>query len=311
MKKRPKVSILMATYNGESFLKEQLDSLLAQTYSNFEVIISDDASTDRTISIIDKYLKKYSNIVLIKNNFNVGYVKNFERLISVCQNDYIALCDQDDIWDVNKVNIQVDIMLQLEKKVQNIPILIHSDLKMIDENSNLINNSYFRYRGYRLKNQKDLGHILGPCGILGNTVFFNKILKEKILPFPEDVENHDYWIALINELLGKRVTLLDALVEYRIHNDNASNNTQVIYQKQTKRTKYLPYINSSREAILNYTLKNFSLNSKDRYILNKFLFYLNSEKFKFFRAYTAIKYSFIKRRFFYRIKFLLKCLVRK
>jgi glycosyltransferase involved in cell wall biosynthesis len=99
------ISIAMCTYNGERFIKEQLDSILNQTYKNFELIITDDDSSDKTITIIKEYIKQDKRIKLYQNNSNLGFIKNFEKAISLCSGDYIVLADQDDIWKVNKLEI--------------------------------------------------------------------------------------------------------------------------------------------------------------------------------------------------------------
>ena len=93
----PLISIAIATYNGEKYLEEQLDSIYAQTYKNIEVIVTDDCSSDKTVEILKKYYKSHG-LKYVINETNLGFVKNFEKAISLCRGDYIALSDQDDIW---------------------------------------------------------------------------------------------------------------------------------------------------------------------------------------------------------------------
>ncbi|WP_122894023.1 glycosyltransferase family 2 protein [Arcobacter peruensis] len=320
MTTNPLVSIAMATYNGEKYLKKQLDSILNQSYKNIEIIICDDLSTDNTVKIIKEYMKKNSFIKLTINNKNLGYAKNFEQAISHCNGEFIALCDQDDIWNLNKIDLQLNAALSLSNEFQNFPIMIHSDLEMIDDNDKIINYSYFDFRKYKLKKEKDLGHILGPCGVMGNTLFFNKKLKEKILPFPVDIENHDYWISTINELFGKRVTLDEKLTKYRIHFSNCSNsinkinksNKTILLIKQIlKREFYLPYMKTKRIKVIEHIKLNYKLDTKDLLILDKFTEYLSPETSKLKKIYNALKYSFFKRDILYRIIFSLGILIRK
>ena len=101
------VSIALCTYNGEAYLKEQLDSLIDQTYPNCEIIIVDDCSKDGTVDILKQYANEYPQIKLYINSENLGYTKNFEKAINLCNGEYIALCDQDDIWDKNKISIMI------------------------------------------------------------------------------------------------------------------------------------------------------------------------------------------------------------
>src|SRR5574344_1640995 len=99
------ISIAMCSYNGERFIKEQIDSIIAQTYKNFELIIVDDGSKDNTIEIIKYYQSKDSRIKLFQNEKNLGFVKNFEKAITLCSGDFIALADQDDVWKKNKIEV--------------------------------------------------------------------------------------------------------------------------------------------------------------------------------------------------------------
>jgi len=306
-----KISIALATYNGEKFLSQQLDSLLNQTYQNIEIIICDDNSTDNTINVIENYIKKYSNIILYKNKKQLGFVKNFEKVIKLCKSEYIALCDQDDIWIKNKLEVQIQEMKLLEKMYKNRPLLVHSDLKMINENEKIIHSSYFKFRNYRLKNKKDLAYILGACSVMGNTILFNQLLKNKILPFIEDIEVHDYWIALVNELYGKRKTIYEALVLYRIHHKNSSNNKDTL--QQIKRTKEinLPYHNINRDKLLKEIMYNFTLSTKDKNLINDFLIYLEFKNHKLIIIYILLKHNFMKKGFFFKIKIFIKILLKK
>ena len=99
------ISIALTTYNGEKFLKEQLDSILNQTYSDYELVVCDDCSTDSTRQILKEYEKKDKRINVFLNNNNLGFKNNFEKAISLCTGEYIALSDQDDIWDEKKLEI--------------------------------------------------------------------------------------------------------------------------------------------------------------------------------------------------------------
>ena len=102
----PLVSIALCIYNGERFLKEQLETLVNQTYKNIEIVAVDDCSTDSSVLILETYKAKYPFINIHRNARNLGYVKNFEKAISLCKGDFIALSDQDDIWDPDKIKLQ-------------------------------------------------------------------------------------------------------------------------------------------------------------------------------------------------------------
>ena len=307
------ISIALTTYNGEKYLSKQLDSILSQTHKKIEIVICDDGSTDNTINIINDYSQKYTNIKLHLNDVRLGYVKNFEKAIGFCSGDYIALCDQDDIWEAYKLEVQLKELLEVEKDRGTIPIMVHSDLEIIDSKDTVLYDSYLNYRQYYLNKNKDLGHILGPCGVMGNTIFFNKVLKNLIFPFPESLMHHDYWIALVNEVLGIRVTIPKALTKYRIHDTNTSNNNDKLKRNQFKIRCdfYLPYTNLNRGKVIGYFLEKYSVNQEDRRILNFFRKYLDDRVFIGRRVYYAFKYSFLKRNYIYRLKFILRAIMSK
>jgi rhamnosyltransferase len=305
----PSCAILLATHNGESFLQKQLDSLFSQTYTHFTLYISDDASTDSTVEIIQAYMQQHSNIKLLCNKKRLGYVKNFEKLLCSCDEEYIAFCDQDDIWESDKLEIEMDAMLQ--QKSTDIPVLVHSDLSMIDGADKIINNSYFSYRNYVLGDHKNLGHILGPCGVMGNTLLINKKLKEIILPFPDKLDVHDYWIAVNCELFGKRVTLDEQLVKYRIHDNNSSNTLGSLSKKHILTTKevHLPNLNTNRKYFLPELLAR--VEEEDKKVLKAYLEYLEFKTNKFDIYFNLLKYSLVKQGFFFRVKLLFKILRKK
>ncbi|QOP42636.1 glycosyltransferase family 2 protein [Sulfurimonas sediminis] len=309
------VAVLMATCNGEKYLKQQLDSIFSQTYQNFKLYISDDCSEDATIKIVQTYTDRYpEKITYTINEKNRGFVKNFEKLLSDCQEEYIALADQDDIWQPNKLELLMNAVLQLEALRQNSACLIHSDLSLIDQDGNQLHQSYFQFRHYKLKNSKDLGHILGPCGVMGNTLLLNKKLKKIVLPFPEQLDVHDYWIALHAELFGQRKTLHTQLVHYRIHNENSSNNAKTL--RRNRKNKYfhrdfkLPYLETNRKYFLKLLLPKIT-NQKDSKTLKAFLKYLDFNHPGFLLYYHLIRYSLVKRDIIYRIKLLFKILLTK
>ena len=99
----PLVSVVLATYNGERFLKQQLDSVINQTYPNLEIIVVDDGSSDNTINILNEYAIRYRNVSVFKNEKNLGFVKNFDKACGLASGEFIALCDQDDYWLPDKI----------------------------------------------------------------------------------------------------------------------------------------------------------------------------------------------------------------
>jgi len=204
MKEDALISIAMATYNGERYLKEQLDSIYSQTYKNIEVVVTDDCSTDGTIKILEQYSKSHG-LKYYVNEENLGFVKNFEKAISLCQGDFIALSDQDDIWEKEKIEILVD------KIGSN--LLIHSDCSVIDDEGkslmpflkqdtgNLISVQDFFFRNV----------------VTGCTVLFSKKLLDTALPFPEGIAYHDWWLGFCAAKEKKIHYFPQCLTRYRKH----------------------------------------------------------------------------------------------
>ena len=199
------VSIAMATYNGEKFLKKQLNSILSQSYEKLEIIICDDRSSDKTFEILEEYANKYSNIQVYRNEQNLGYVKNFEKAISLCNGEYIALADQDDIWFEDKITILYD---NIEDN-----LLIHSDCSLIDEEDNEI-FSFWKKDVYSHDNFEDF---LYSNVVTGCSTLFSKKLLDGILPFPEGLAYHDWYLAIFAAREGKITYYSKPLFQYRQH----------------------------------------------------------------------------------------------
>ena len=175
-----KVYILMATYNGEKYLKEQIDSILNQTYKNWRLIIHDDNSTDNTLNLIKEYVEKYpEKIILIDDDISTGGAKeNFAYLLNKIDDnfDYIMFSDQDDVWFENKIELTLNKMIETERKYSKKPILVHTDLKVVDENLNVIAESMIRYQKIDINNQKYIKFLALENVVTGCTVMINKYL---------------------------------------------------------------------------------------------------------------------------------------
>ena len=308
------IAILMTTCNGERFVEAQLASLFAQTFTDFMLYIADDISTDNTVDIIRTFQQRFpEKIDLRVNAKRLGVTKNFEGLLQRCTESYAAFCDQDDIWEPDKLRLEFDAIRQLERAKGTLPCLVHSDLLMIDTEDSVMHASYFAFRRYRLRDGKDLGHILGPSGVMGNTVMINAALRARALPFPHGVEVHDSWLGIVAELYGKRRTLHRPLVRYRIHRTNTSNSLQRLQGgiKQGKRGLFdirLPYLDSHRKALMEYLLAQ-EMGTADRNTVQAFYDYLCFSKSRLRMYYDLIRYSLVKRGNWFRTKLLVKLLL--
>lgn len=216
-----KISILLSTYNGEKYLKEQLDSLFLQTYKNFEIIVRDDCSTDKTKDILKEYEKMYPNkISLIEDDEgNLRSTRSFMRLLENSDSEYVMFCDQDDVWLPEKVEMTLKKIIEMKQKFGDIPLLVHTDLEVVDESLSIINNSFFNFQ--KIDPYKDsFNNFLMQNVITGCTVMINKKLVQKCLPISDGVIIHDWWAGLVASKFGRIGYLSQATIQYRQHVDN-------------------------------------------------------------------------------------------
>jgi glycosyltransferase involved in cell wall biosynthesis len=207
-----KVSIALAAYNGEKYLKKQLESIFSQTHSDIEVVVCDDCSTDKTLKILASY-RKEKRLRIFINKKNLGYIKNFERAISLCTGDYIALSDQDDVWMPDKIEILVN-------NIGNYS-LIYSDAELIDGNDRLICDSFMKYQHIDVPEEDEqFKKLLFRNYYTGCTMMFTRSLASKIIPIPETENVHDWWIALCASTENKIKFLNQTLIKYRFHSAN-------------------------------------------------------------------------------------------
>lgn len=214
-----KVDILVATYNGEKYLRDQLDSILNQTYKNIRVVISDDCSKDSTGDILKEYEQKDCRIKLYIQNKNLGVVKNIEFLLKQVENNYYMLSDQDDVWLNEKVE------KSLEKLKQEKADLVFGDLEVVNQKLETI---YPSFGDFMLLNRKinkfinsDKLNYLYNC-VTGCTILAKKETIEKILPLPEKSKYliHDHWIGLMASIYGKVAYIKEKYIKYRQHGNN-------------------------------------------------------------------------------------------
>ena len=215
------IDILLATYNGQKFLNEQIDSIVNQSYKRWTLLIRDDLSTDNTIGIINSYINKYpEKIRLFTGSTRLGPCRNFNYLLQRSHADYVMFCDQDDIWLPEKIQLSIEKIKQLEKEHVNIPILVHTDLMIIDSNRKIISDSF--WKTIRLNPEKrTIIDLLGTSNTNGNTIIMNRKLKKIINTIPEKAIMHDWWSAIIAAEFGLVIPLKKQTVLYRQHDNNA------------------------------------------------------------------------------------------
>jgi len=247
------VYILLATYNGEKYLFEQLESIICQTYTNWQLIVHDDNSRDNTVSIIKRYEKEYPNkIIFLDDNVSCGGAKeNFTYLLnSIDDNfDYVMFCDQDDIWLDNKIEVTLQKMIEVENNHINKPILIHTDLKVVDEKLNIISDSMFKYQKLNIIYQNSIYDLAIQNIITGCTMMINAKLAFLSKYIPQDAVMHDWWISLITlKNQGKIAFLKESTILYRQHSSNevGSKKINIFY--------YIKRLSSIQDIFYDYAL---------------------------------------------------------
>ena len=215
------ISVALASFNGEKYIEEQLYSILNQTLIPFEIIICDDNSTDNTIKIIEKISKVYSVIKIFKNKNKLGVIKNFSKAIELCSGDYIALSDQDDIWELNKLEYQLSVVQNHELKSNKLSaVLAVHDLKTFEKPEKFLLNSLWGKLGFNYLNPNK--NISFTNKYYGCTMLFNRTLFNHIMPIPNNIAMHDHWIALNASDLGAIVIIEKPLIKYRQHQNNVT-----------------------------------------------------------------------------------------
>ena len=212
-----KVDILLATYNGEKYIREQIDSILNQTYKEFRLLISDDGSTDGTRDILNEYKAKDDRIEIFMQEENLGVVKNFEFLLKKVEAKYYMFSDQDDIWKDEKIEKSLN-------KIEEGFDLVYSDLEVVDENLNVTYNSYWKLKGIynKIKKYNNFESLYLNNFVTGCTIISRKDLIKDVLPLPNTSKYvlHDYWISLIISQNGKISYVEEPLIKYRQHKNN-------------------------------------------------------------------------------------------
>lgn len=218
------VSVVIAAYNGEKYIAEQLNSVLSQLEKDDEIVISDDLPSGNTYPSIKELIEKDSRIVYIKGP-GKGVIKNFENAIKNAKGDYIFLCDQDDVWLDGKVDA-------VKKELDGGALVVMHDAYITDENLNIKEESFFSYH------QTETGYLKNIVrnSYIGCCMAFSAKLKPYILPFPDNLPMHDQWIGLIGEKTGKIRLINKQYIYYRRHEGAVTGGETSLSQKIRWRT---------------------------------------------------------------------------
>lgn len=219
----PLVSVVLAAYNGERFLEQQIDSILDQTYPNLELIIVDDCSSDNTPAILNKYVQRDTRVKVFANSQNLGYVRNFEKGLLLASGDYIAPSDQDDIWMDNKISLLMKEMGDHE--------IVYCNSELIDDNGNSLHKKLSDIKRL-LSFDNCLNYAIGGTAP-GHGMIVTKQLIGRCIPFPTMIP-HDYWLAFV-ATCRMPIKFVDIpLVKYRQHTQNVFGAVKVAEGKRKK-----------------------------------------------------------------------------
>lgn len=218
------IDILMATYNGERYLEEQIDSILQQSFKDWRLVVRDDCSQDKTKEILRNYQNEYPDkiIVIEGKNSSGGAMQNFFKLLEYASSDYVMFADQDDVWLTDKVVLTLKKMQELEGIYgTEFPLLVHTDLSVVDANLETINSSIFTMQNMNHKHNK-LNNLVATNIVTGCTMLFNKALLYKLRELPGTAVMHDMWIAMVASAFGRIGFVEKATILYRQHGNNCN-----------------------------------------------------------------------------------------
>ncbi|MGS2778916.1 glycosyltransferase family 2 protein [Robertmurraya sp. GLU-23] len=264
-----KVQILLSTYNGEKYIKEQLESLIKQDYPNINILIRDDGSKDSTFHLVEDFQEKHSTIKSIKGK-NVGVISSFFELAQHADADFFAFCDQDDYWKPSKLSRAISL---LEKEDPSIPLLYFSKLDLVDDQLQFLKHSQIPPRGTGLENAL-IQNIATGCTIVFNRAML-ELFKSRV-PNVEKVTMHDAWFYLLATAFGKTVYDEESHLLYRQHSSNTlgmANNklksAMIRYKNFQKTGKEKPFTKQAEEF---YRLFKDELSSDQRKLVEDFLY---------------------------------------
>ena len=217
------IEILMAAYNGESYIAEQIESIIRQTESNWHLTVCDDCSTDCTAQIVKEFEEKYAGkITYRRNEKNLGGSKqNFFSMLKSADADYVMTCDQDDVWLPDKIARTLSAMKDLELQYgSEIPLLVHTDLKIVDQFLNVLSGSMFFTQNLN-SSAVQLNELLVQNNVTGCTMMINRALLN-LFPdaMPPDMIMHDWWAPLIAAAFGAIGFVTAPTILYRQHSAN-------------------------------------------------------------------------------------------
>lgn len=288
------LDILMATYNGEKYIQQQIESIINQNYSDWNLYIHDDGSSDKTIEIIKQI--KDSRIHLVEDNIHFGNSSlNFLHLVKTCAtNDYFFFVDQDDFWLPIKIEKTLSLIKQIENGDKSIPICVGTDLKVVDSELNMINESFYELS--KMLDNADFNSLLIENDFTGCTMCMNKSVIPYLKKISESdyskIIQHDWLISLICAADGKISQLAEPTMLYRQHQNNVVGangfSATKMFQFSTLKNR-LSKIKKLKKQVFNQLelTKSLIKNEDDKFLIEKYIS-TSGLKHKFFMIKNKI-----------------------
>lgn len=296
------IDILLATYNGEKYLTQQLDSIVSQRFTQWRIIARDDCSSDNTRQLLNEYQQKFpAQFQILDDELgNVGILQNFSLLMQHSTAPYIMFCDQDDIWLPEKIELSLNAIKDAECDNSEIPLLVHSDLKVVDEQLNILAESFWHYQNLNPK-LDSLNRLLVQNTVTGCTVMINRKLLTLAKEIPQQAIMHDWWLGLIAATFGKIIIVNLPTVLYRQHSNNDTGAKQWTLGYIFK--KALTFFSSDAIALTQKQAASFK---------EKFVTQLSAQQIQMIDDFVNLNHKniFEKRRVLYRYRLLKQGIVR-
>ena len=302
------IAIVLSTYNGAKYIGAQLDALRSQTYSDWRCYIRDDGSKDNTTDILQEYATLDARIVFLDDKKgNMGLNASHYYLLAIPAEDYIATCDQDDVWHDNKLAVSIAKLKSIET-LSKIPALVHTDSIVVDSNLNVMQGQFIGKRGLN----ESLNGILFANSVQGGSILMNKTLRDICLLAPP-VLPYDYHVGLIANLVGVRGFIAETLLQYRQHSASSiatsTSKKQSSVKQQLNSNKYLStslQLSLSGYHHIKHDFSNISASYQAEAALADY-FYLFEGKNRLKKCWILLKnnYPFYRRKDFAALLFLL------
>ncbi len=300
---QPRIDIVLPTYNGGPYVRRQVESVLEQMDDRCRLLIRDDCSSDDTRSILGELASRHpSRICLIEDDgTTLGACGNFGRLLEHVDADYVAFCDQDDVWLPGRLALPLARIQTIERRWgRDLPILAHTDLVVVDEDLQVITRSFWDYSRLDPACGNRLNRLLVQNIVTGCATMINRAMVREACPIPKAAAMHDWWLALVASAVGRIEAIAEPTVLYRQHRNNHLGATRYNWRYVFRRS--VDFLGRDAMSIWRWTTHQqaveFQRRFEGRLPLGKresLAAYVDLENHGFFkRRVQLLKYGFMK-----------------